>query len=297
MFSTHKSAPSAWAARWWTSSDGLALHARDYAPASGEAKLPVICLHGLTRNARDFEDVAPLIAGWGRRVLAPDVRGRGASARDPSPMNYHPGIYAADIVRLMEALGIARAQFVGTSMGGLITMTLAALRPELVAGAVLNDIGPELSPEGIARIAAYVGQPSAVKTWKQAAAFARGIGGDAHPAFGTKDWDTAARRWFREGPKGRPELDYDPAIAIPIKAAADAPPVDLWPYYQGLTTNRELLIIRGEISDLFSRETLKRMIDLEPTAEVVEVAGVGHAPTLEEPAAVNGLKAFFEKAL
>ena len=144
--------------RTWTSADGLALFARDHAPASGPAKLPVICIHGLTRNSRDFEVLAPLIAAQGRRVLSIDVRGRGNSGRDPNPANYNPAVYAADVIALMAQSGIGRAHFVGTSMGGLITMTLCAMRPDLIAGAVLNDIGPEVGAAGIARYVEEVRQ-------------------------------------------------------------------------------------------------------------------------------------------
>src|SRR3954468_9654893 len=125
---------------FWTSHEGLPLHARDYAPAGETQKLPVICIHGLTRNARDFEDLAPRIAATGRRVLAVDVRGRGLSARDPNPMKYHPGTYAADIIALLAAAEIEKAVFVGTSMGGLITMVLTSIKPEAIAAVVLNDV-------------------------------------------------------------------------------------------------------------------------------------------------------------
>src|SRR6185312_10833618 len=133
-----------WTDRFWTSADGLRLHARDYAGASGPARAPVICLHGLTRNARDFEKLAPHIAAKGRRVLALDVRGRGQSDWDSQPMRYNAATYVGDVLALMDALAIGRAAFIGTSMGGLITMLLAATRPAVVAAAALNDIGPEI---------------------------------------------------------------------------------------------------------------------------------------------------------
>ena len=145
------------AERWWISGDGLNLCASDYASAAGEARLPIICLHGLTRNAKDFAEVAPRLAGTGRRILVPDVRGRGRSDRDPDPSHYTPKVYARDVLDLMRSLGMARALFLGTSMGGIITMTLMAIRPSVVAGAILNDVGPEVAPEGIARIMSYVG--------------------------------------------------------------------------------------------------------------------------------------------
>ncbi|MGZ8362925.1 MAG: alpha/beta fold hydrolase [Caulobacteraceae bacterium] len=283
-----------WADRWWRSADGLRLYAREYAGASGEARLPVICLHGLTRNSADFEAVAPFLAGLGRNVIVPDVRGRGRSDRDPHPMNYHPGTYAGDVIAMTQALGLARAAFIGTSMGALITMTLNALRPDLVGPVAINDIGPEVDPAGIARIGAYVGQPVTVRNWRDAARYSRETNGSAHPAFSDKDWETMARRTFRAGSGGKPVLDYDQDIAVPIKAAAGAPAPDLWPFYEGLVSNRKLLIVRGGNSDLLSRETVKRMRDLEPDSQFVEVPGVGHAPTLEEPAAKAALKAFLE---
>src|SRR5688500_11039498 len=124
--------------RRWRSHDGLGLYARDYDAAGGEARLPVVCLHGLTRNSKDFEDVAPMIAGWGRRVIVPDVRGRGQSGRDPEPRNYQPKIYARDVIEMMAEFDIDRAVFIGTSMGGIITMTMMAIRPHAVAAAILN---------------------------------------------------------------------------------------------------------------------------------------------------------------
>src|SRR5213075_2745189 len=133
--------------RRWTSADGLSLYARDYAGGDGEARLPVICLHGLTRNSKDFEDVAPVIAASGRRVIVPDVRGRGRSGYARDPASYEPKTYARDVLDLMDGLGIARAVFIGTSMGGLITMTVAALRSKAVAAVVLNDVGPAVAPQ------------------------------------------------------------------------------------------------------------------------------------------------------
>ncbi len=243
-------APAAFADRAWTSADGLALHARDYAPASGPARLPVLCLPGLTRNAADFETLAPWIAARGRRVLALDLRGRGASAWDPQPMNYIPPTYAGDVLSLMDAAGIARALFVGTSLGGIVTMVLASLRPAAVGGAVLNDVGPSLNPEALKRIGAYTGQDPQVADWADAAAYARKINGAAFPAYGPAEWDAFARRLFLAGPDGRPRLAYDPEIMAPIRAAGpNALAPDITPLFLGLATARPLLLIRGGISD------------------------------------------------
>jgi pimeloyl-ACP methyl ester carboxylesterase len=281
---------------FWSSADGLRLHARDY--AGGDDKTPVICIHGLTRNSRDFEDLAPMIAATGRRVIAVDVRGRGQSARDPNPANYHPGTYATDIVTLMAQQGMARAVFIGTSMGGLITMVLAAFAPQVIAAAVLNDVGPELSPVGIARIGGYVGQGKPVETWADAAAYARTINASAFPDAPEAEWDRFARRTFREGEDGKPALDYDPDIALAFKVDPDAPPVpvpDMWPLFRALTTGRPTLLIRGELSDLVDEAIAAKMRQAAPDMAYAEVPRVGHAPMLTEPAAWSAIEAFLER--
>lgn len=281
--------------RWWRAPDGLRLYARDYPGAAGEARLPVVCLHGLTRNSADFGAVAPASAAAGRRVLALDVRGRGRSDRASDPMTYVPPVYAGDVAALMDQAGIARAAFVGTSMGGLITMTLAALRPDRVAAAVLNDIGPEVGQAGLARIAAYAGQPVEVETWADAAAYARRTNGVAFPHYGQADWDAFARRVFREDASGRPVLDYDPEIAAPIRAAgAQALTPDLWPAFRGLAEGRPLLLVRGQTSDLLDADIAGRMRAAAPHMGYVEVSGVGHAPMLDEPEAAAAIAAFLD---
>jgi pimeloyl-ACP methyl ester carboxylesterase len=296
---------------FWTSHEGLPLHARDYAPmgvSGGEArKPPVICIHGLTRNARDFEDLAPRIAATGRRVLAVDVRGRGLSARDPNPMNYHPGTYAADIVSLLESASIDKAVFVGTSMGGLITMVLTSLKPEAIAAAVLNDVGPELSPVGLARIAGYTGMASRFETWAEAVAYAKAINEAAFPAYGPEDWDVFARRLFDEKDGGF-VLAYDPDISAPIKAAAQAAaktqaeggqalaPPDMYPLFRALAKDRPLLLVRGGISDLIDPAIADRMRAAAPYMAYAEVPGVGHAPMLTEPEAWAAIEALLEAA-
>lgn len=284
--------------RSWRSADGLVLHARDYPGADGEARLPVVCLHGLTRNAADFEALAPWIAAAaGRRVLAVDFRGRGGSAWDPNPNNYIPTTYAADVLALLDAAGISRAVFVGTSLGGLTAMVLAAMRPPAVAGAVLNDIGPTLAPEGLARIAGYTGQVPAAPDWAEAAAFARSINEVAFPAYGPADWDAFARRLFQAGPDGGLRLAYDPDIAVPIKAAAAAGgSMDLTPLFVGLALGRPLLLIRGALSDLLDAPRAGAMRQLAPAMAYAEVPGVGHAPMLDEAEARAALCGFLAEA-
>ncbi len=272
--------------RYWTSSDGLTLFARDHAPGPGVAKLPVIAIHGLTRNSADFEAIAPLVAQTGRRVLAIDVRGRGRSDRAPDPMTYVPEVYARDVIALLEQTGIERAVFMGTSMGGLITMALTAIKPRAIAAAILNDIGPEVSPEGLARIAAYSGQPVEIHDWADAAAYAKRINAVAFPAHTDADWEAFARRIFREGTMGSPVLNYDPDIAVPIRAAgAKALVPNLWPYFRRLARKRPTLLIRGETSDLLGADIATKMRKAAPSIAYAEVPGIGHAPMLDEPAA------------
>lgn len=277
--------------RWWEV-DGLRLHARDYAGAAGDARAPVVCLHGLTRNARDFEDLAPWIAARGRRVLALDVRGRGRSAHDPQSYRYNPAVYAGDVIELLQRLAISRAIFIGTSMGGLIMMTLAALRPDLIEAAVLNDVGIRISNAGLARIMASVSaERPQVTTWDEAAAFAKQTNGLAFPNNTEADWDAFARRVFEPDGHGKLRLAYDPAIAEPIKAAAEsggAPP-DLAPFFMALANGRPSLLVHGELSDVLDAATVAEMRLLAPGMDDAPVSGVGHAPTLMEPAALAAI--------
>lgn len=287
------------AERTWTSADGLALFARDFAPAPGPTRAPVVCLHGLTRNSRDFEVLAPHIAAQGRRVLALDVRGRGRSAWDPNPLNYNPAVYAGDVAALLEQSGISRAHFIGTSMGGLITLTLSAMRPDMIAGVVLNDVGPEVGAAGLARISGYVGGTPEVATWAEAAAYAKAVNGQALPHLTDPDWDRFARRVFREGDGGL-ALDYDPAISQVFKvtptAAPAAPAPDLWPFFAAMAAGRPLLLVRGELSDILDAAIADRMGLSAPHMARVDIPGVGHAPTLEEPRAQAAIDAFLASA-
>jgi pimeloyl-ACP methyl ester carboxylesterase len=280
---------------YWTSREGLRLHARDY--AGDCARLPVICIPGLTRNARDFEDLAPWIAERGRRVLAVDLRGRGQSARDPDRRRYQPRVYAEDMAALLRSIGAPKAIFVGASLGGLVTMTLAARNPALIGGAVLNDVGPQVAKAGLARIRSYVGKSAPIATWADAAAYAKRINGVAFPNYPDEAWPPIARRLFREGEGGRPELDYDPhvfKVAHPIVLWLAQPLV--WAAFRRLAKAGPLLLIHGEITDIIDGDTIGRMKRAAPRVAVAEVPGVGHAPMLNEPVALAALEVFLDKA-
>ena len=277
----------------FTSTDGLALYARDYPAASGPARLPVICLHGLTRNSSDFDELAPWIAAQGRRVIALDVRGRGKSARDPDPSHYNPMVYAGDVMKLADDLGIARAVFVGTSMGGIITMTLALRRLKLIAAAVLNDVGPVISEKGLTRIAGYAGKGCALKTWDDAADYIQNINAPAFPDNDRAEWTKWAQRAFDENEQGQLVLRYDPNIAQqmqrgPLKTTS-------WMgrmAFRRLARNRPVLLVRGALSDLMEDEQAGYMQRAAPAMQYAVVPGVGHAPMLTEPPARDAIGRF-----
>lgn len=275
--------------------DGLSIHARDYAPVIPETGLPVICLHGLTRNAQDFEIIAPRIAACGRRVIAADMRGRGRSAYDPDPAHYVPAVYAQDVAALMDALEIPRAVFIGTSMGGIVTMLLAALAPERVAAAVLNDIGTRIEPAGLARIAGYVGRAQPVRSWDEAAQAVRALASDIYPTRLDDDafWTAFAKRTFRERDDGMIEAAYDPNIALAFADAGEAPP-DMTPLFNALA-GKPVLLVRGQLSDLLTPAIVAEMRALRPDLETVEVANVGHAPMLDEADAWEAVLDFLAK--
>lgn len=282
--------------RYWTSQDGLKLHYRDYA-ASGEVpegRPPVLCMHGLTRNARDFEEVAPRLAANGWRVICPDMRGRGDSAYAKDPATYNPVQYVQDVTVLLDELAIDRFVSIGTSMGGLMTIIMGYSMPDRIAGCLLNDIGPEVETAGLDRIMEYLGQGRTFPTWMHAARAVEESHGRFFPEFAVSDWLDLAKRTMTVGGNGRIVYDYDMKIAEPFKAANGAAPPDLWPTLQGLN-GKPVLLLRGALSDVLSEQTLSRMHGALPEAEVLTLPRVGHAPTLDEPEAVAAIDRLLAK--
>jgi pimeloyl-ACP methyl ester carboxylesterase len=274
--------------------DGLKIFVRDY-PAEGNVRgLPVICLHGLTRNSADFEAVAPRMAALGRRVFAVDVRGRGRSERDPTPARYIPPTYAGDVLFLMNSLDIPRAAFVGTSMGGLMTMLIAAMAPGRLAAAVLNDVGPVVNTGGLTRIAQYVGKTPPQPSWEALTALIKTTQSAAFPDADDAFWRIFARRTGRALEDGRVEFDYDPKIAHIFEQPPAAAAPDLTPVFQALA-QVPLLVVHGMLSDILLPEGIAAMKALKPDLEVAEVPRVGHAPTLEEPAAWSAIAGFLAR--
>tara|TARA_B100000678_G_scaffold17787_1_gene13923 strand:+ start:139 stop:1026 length:888 start_codon:yes stop_codon:yes gene_type:complete len=276
---------------FWHSADGLKLHYRDY-PGGSEGQPPIVCMHGLTRNARDFSGVAERLSPeW--RVIVPEMRGRGASDYAEHSDSYNPLQYVEDVEILLSELGIDRFVAIGTSLGGLMTILLASRGAGRIAGAVLNDIGPEIEPEGLEKIRSYVGQARSFPTWMHAARALEEVHSDAHPGFELEDWLAAAKRTMVLGQHGRISFDYDMAIADPFRENEDtggAPAANLWLAFESLAET-PLLLVRGELSNLLSQDTVDQMRTRNRGMQVVGIPDTGHAPTLEEPEAVAAIDA------
>jgi len=278
---------AAWSDGYWGSSDGLRLHYRDYAGGEGQGRPPIICIPGLTRNARDFEGVAERLSpDW--RVIAVDLRGRGESAHAKDPMTYVPLTYLEDMEALIAELGLERFVLLGTSLGGLITMLLAANGKERVAGALINDIGPELDPAGLERIRTYLGRSQSWPTWLHAARYFKETLQIVYPKWTLDQWLTFAKRVCKLSSGGRIVFDYDMRIAEPFKAQGGEVDFDPWPAFRALS-DIPLLVVRGAHSDLLTAETMARMQAEMPQMESVTVPNVGHAPTLDEPEAIAAM--------
>ena len=277
----------------WTSADGLSLHYRDYAGPEGYEGPPVLCMHGLTRNSRDFAPLAEHISAT-RRVIVPETRGRGQSDYAPDSATYNPVQYAADVELLLEQEGIERFIAIGTSMGGLMTMLLAVSKPGRIAGVVMNDIGPEVNPEGIERIKSYVGQGRSYPTWVHAARSLAETHGGAFPDYTLDDWLDMAKRTLVVSQNGRIAYDYDMAIAEPFNEPGGEVPANLWAAYDALV-GVPMVLVRGELSDLLTPETEREMAKRNPAMTSVTVPRVGHAPTLDEPEARAAIDALLAK--
>lgn len=266
---------------WWN--DGLRLHYRDY-EGGMDGRPPLLCLPGLTRNARDFESFAERLSPeW--RVIVVEFRGRGDSAYSRNPTSYVPLIYALDLQALIRELALDAFVPVGTSLGGLVTMLIAEGERERIYGAILNDIGPEIEAAGLARIRSYVGRSGNWPTWLHAARALADTQRHAYPDHGIEDWLRMAKRLYRLNANGRIVIDYDKGIAEPMRAAVDQQPANLWPGFNALA-QVPVLLLRGELSDVLAPATADKMAAALQGAELVTVPRVGHTPTLDEPEAV-----------
>lgn len=272
---------------YYPSPDGLRLHARDY----GDEQAPaVLCLHGLSRNSRDFEPVAERLSAH-FRVICAEQRGRGLSAYDPKPENYHPGTYVADMIALLDHLKLPRVAIIGTSLGGLMAMILAAGFPARVASIVVNDVGPEVAAEGLSKIQSYIDRATNVANWDDAAEDVRSLFAAVFPNYQTADWQRMARQLYAEGEGGVPALDYDPHIADIFK---DIEPqaLAIWPVFDAIPPI-PFGLIRGEISNILAPAVMAEMEKRRPDIVSATIPHVGHAPTLDEP----GSRAVIDRVL
>lgn len=274
-----------------TAQDGLRLHVRDYGALLSRA-LPVVCLPGLARTTADFESLAPALSNAAqRRVLVLDYRGRGKSDYDPNPANYNLHVELADLLAVLTALGIARATFIGTSRGGILTMLLAVARPTAIAGCVLNDIGPVIELEGLLRIKGYVGKLPQPTSFEEAAEALRRRFGSHFPKWGDADWRAFAHRTFKEE-DGHIMPDYDPALATVLAAVTPERPLPpLWREFDALA-HVPVMVVRGTNSDILSAATVQAMRERRRRLEVVEVADEGHAPSLSDTDTAGRIAAF-----
>ena len=273
---------------YWWSKDGLRLHYRNY--GGREDRPPILCIPGLTRNARDFAHVANRLAGdW--RLICVDLRGRGESAYSKLPMSYAPLTYLQDIEDLLETLKIDRFVAFGTSLGGLVTMLLATSRPGRIAGALLNDIGPVVEEAGLDRIRGFVGKSGSWPSWMHAARATANVHGAAHPDYDLGQWIALAKRLYRLTAQGRIVPDYDLRIAEPMRHPAEA--VDLWPAFEALGA-APVHILRGALSDILSAEAAKAMAKRLPNAKLTIVPRHGHPPELDEPESIRATDALLK---
>ena len=275
---------------FYKSPDGLKLYAKRYGP--DDAALTVLCMHGLTRNHKDFE---PMIDALPDRYqfVAVDVRGRGESDRDPDPEHYSPVTYVGDMAALLDHLHLDRVALIGTSMGGLMSMIMMKAMPQRVRGVVLNDVGPVFEKSGLDRIASYTSNVEPKAGWEDAARAVGEVQADIFPTYGPEDWMAFARRTYRELDDGRVALDYDPAITRTVGQVRPGllTRIAMWKLFKEMN-KVPLLVVRGETSDILSAKTAAKMVKRHPGAKLATVPRVGHAPILDEPEAVGAIRAF-----
>jgi pimeloyl-ACP methyl ester carboxylesterase len=276
-----------------TARDGLRLHVREHGARTAPG-LPVVCLPGLARTTADFDILAGALAGdpqRPRRVLALDYRGRGLSDHDPNPDNYSIPVELDDVLSVLTAREVGSAVFVGTSRGGLIVMALAAVRPGAIAGAVLNDIGPVVDPQGLTRIKGYVGKLPQPRDFADGGEILRRLFGGQFPRLGDTDWLAAARRTWREQ-NGRLVVTYDPKLARALAAVdPDHPLPPLWPQFDALA-RVPLMVIRGANSDILSAATVETMRARRREMTTLVVPDQGHAPLLSEAETIAAVADF-----
>lgn len=283
---------------YYRGSDDINLYARDYPHNSTDenSRGTIVCMHGLTRNSADFDQLCKTLNKH-YRLLAVDQRGRGLSAWDTNPDNYSPLVYVQDMFALLDYLELEKVLLIGTSMGGLIAMIMAAMQPGRIAGLVLNDVGPELDASGLNRIKNYAGRAAPVSDWAAAIAQTKTINAAQLPNLTDDEWDIFTHQLYREDQTGRPVLAYDPAIAIAISQADEnAVPQDLWPVFEQIAAI-PMLVLRGESSDILAPACVAKMQQLSPGLVYQSVPNRGHAPLLNEAESLSAIITFVNRVL
>lgn len=280
-----------WADIFYTSRDGLRLHVRHY-PAPGSRRRPVVGLPGLTRNARDFHDLANVLSdprGHRRDVYAIDYRGRGQSENAEDWQSYTVLTELTDVLDFMTLSGLHDVAVIGTSRGGLIAMAMAVARPSALGAVILNDVGPVLEPDGLARILAYVGRIPLPGSWSDAATLIRSLNEKAFPAETDATWVSVARQWFNEE-GGRPAPSHDPNLSK-ATAITGGPVPPMWQQFVALT-RVPMLALRGANSDILSAATFAEMQRRHPRFQGVTIPDQGHAPLLKDADSIGAIYQF-----
>lgn len=277
---------------YFTNPDGLKQYYRDYNTAPKGAPT-VLCMPGVSRNSRDFSELADYLSSR-CRVICVDQRGRGNSEWDPDPDRYRPDVYVADMMALLAHIEVKQVISIGTSLGGLMTMMMAAMHPGILKAAVINDIGPEIDPRGLARIAGYLGKGTPPETWADAVALVKAGGTAAFPTFTDDDWEWFTHKHYVEE-NGKVTVQYDPDINKNFDKTATEAPMDLWAVF-GLMAIVPTLVLRGELSDILAQKTLDKMARTHPDLTPVLVKDRGHTPLMDEPESLAAIDDLLEKA-
>jgi len=290
------------------SNDGLSLYYREY----GTGNRVILCLHGLTRNSKDFHELASHLAS-DYRVISADIRGRGQSDRDSSSIRYNPGQYVKDAWQLLDQLQLQQVTVIGTSLGGLMAMIMADQQPGRLRAVVLNDIGPELPLPAIRRIMSYAGRTPPAPSWEEAALQVKNAYEVAMPGMPMEFWREFVRKSYRENALGRPEPDMDPAIGHALRNPpaimkwlkwmnrrgwinrVSGVAIDPWDAFHAV--RMPCLLVHGAISDVLTHEIVDKMLAVHPQMQVVRVAHRGHAPLLDEPEALTAIDRFLAEQL
>ncbi|MFC3050886.1 alpha/beta fold hydrolase [Kordiimonas pumila] len=276
---------------FFTNPDGLKQYYRDYNHVATGSPV-VLCMPGLTRNSKDFADIAAYMADR-CRVICVEQRGRGKSEWDQKPERYRPDVYVADMVALLEHLGIKTVIAFGTSLGGMMTMLMATVKPDCVKGAILNDIGPEIDQTGVARIKSYVGKGIPPKTWEEAVRAVKFANRGVYPTFTDTNWEEFTHKLYHIE-NGTPIIEYDPALSKNFESSKDQTSPDLWPFFDALSMV-PIVVLRGALSDILSAETLKEMEERHPDLTPVTVPDKGHVPLMTEPECKKAIDELLKK--